>query len=592
MCRIIDLSPLLNKLCLTVLFIFIFSLHGCGGLQNVREKFWSFSGHPEEKIEQHDFVVEKEDNVIGRLAVIRLEKGDTLPDVARHFGLGINAISAANPGVDVWVPEAGVRIMLPLSFILPDAPREGIVINLAALRLFQFRRDSKSLVVSTYPLGIGSAERSTPMGQMYVARKMIRPTWHVPSSILKDHQKRGDFLPAVVLPGPQNPLGEYALYLSKWTYLIHGTNKPSSIGLRATNGCIRLYPEDVKKLYENTPVNTPVSIVNQPYLVGQHDGIVYIEIHAPLDDLDAVDLEKIYSKLRNIEKKSERTLDWRKVKEVLAEARGIPVPIFEIRQGSARRAAKIIEVNHPGKLYGRPQIPELKIDAWYVLAADVRDEVNAARIAAMINHQGPQIPARVLSKGDSYRVIAGPFTDISEAKDATKRLKIDLEIEGILIEPSVVAKETPVKPDTQPIAVSYVPSSARSETSRKPDVQSTVILPVEEKKFNGKTKELLTVASPRVTRNGKYAIQIKAYPEAAKKDAMAFAADLKKKQPDVYVERVKIRKRGVWYRVLTGQFASIEDATNYMQEKKISEAHPGSFVQLKSQGRSSKSKPE
>jgi L,D-transpeptidase ErfK/SrfK len=366
---------------------------------------------------------------------MRLTKGDTLPDIARHFGLGINAISATNPGVDVWVPEAGGRIMLPLSFILPDAPRKGIVINLAAMRLFQFKGDSTSLVVSTYPVGVGSAERSTPIGQMYVERKVIRPTWHVPASILKDHRKKGDPLPAKVLPGPQNPLGEYALYLNKSSYLIHGTNKPSSIGLRATNGCIRLYPEDVKKLYESTPVKTPVCIVNQPYLVGQRNGVVYMEVHAPLADLDAVELKKIYTKLQNIEKKSARALDWRKVEEALAEARGIPVPIFEIRQGSGRGAAKTIEVKHPVELYGRPQIPEMKMEAWYVLAADVRDEIDAVRLAAMINHQGPQIPARVLSRGDSYRVIAGPFNDNIEAKDAAKRLKIDLEIEGILIEP-------------------------------------------------------------------------------------------------------------------------------------------------------------
>jgi len=592
MCRI-DLSPLLNKLCLAVLFIFIVFLHGCGGLQNVRDKFWSFSGHPEEKIERHDFLVEKEDNVIGRLAVMRLKQGDTLPDIARHFGLGGNAISAANPGVDVWVPEAGVRIMLPLSFILPDTPREGIVINLAAMRLFQFRGNSKSVMVSTYPLGIGTSERATPMGQMYVARKTIRPTWYVPASILKDHQERGDPLPAVVPPGPQNPLGEYALYLSKWTYLVHGTNKPSSIGLRATNGCIRLYPEDVKKLYKNTPVNTSVFIVNQPYLIGQRNGVVYLEAHAPLEDLGAVDLEKIYAKLRNIEKKSGRTLDWSKVKETLTEARGIPIPIFEIRQGSAGKAAKIIEVNHPSELYGRPQVPELKMDAWYVLAGEVRDETSAVRIAAMINHQGPQIPARVLSKGDSYRVIAGPFNDISEAKDTTKRLKIDLEIAGILIEPSVAAKEATAKPSIQStVVVSQLSSSVMKEASANQNVQSTAILPVEEKKFNGQTKELLSIATLRVTKKGKYAIQIKSYPEVAKKDAMAFAADLKKKQPDVYVERVKIRKRGVWYRILTGQFASIEDASNYIKEKKILESHPGSFVQLKAEGRSSKPKPE
>ena len=150
-----------------------------------------------------------------------------------------------------------------------------------------------------------------------------------------------------------------------------------------------------------------------------------MEVHAPSDDSDAVELEKIYAKLRNIEKESGRTLDWSAVKKVLAEARGIPVPIFQIGQGSGKGAAETIEVKHPDKLYGKPEIPELKTEAWYVLAADVHDEIDAVRLAAIINHQGPQIPARVLSKNDSYRVIAGPFNDISEAKDAIKRLKIE-----------------------------------------------------------------------------------------------------------------------------------------------------------------------
>jgi len=278
----------------------------------------SLPSHLEEKIEQNEFSVAKENDVIGRLAFIRLEKGDTLPDIARHFSLGFNEISAANPGMDVWVPKAGERIMLPLSFILPDAPRKGIVINLAAMRLFQFKGDSKSLIVSTYPVGVGTEERPSPMGQMYVARKVTRPTWYVPASIAKDHFKKGDPLPAAVLPGPQNPLGEYALYLSKPTYLIHGTNKPASIGLRATNGCIRLYPENIKILYENTPVKTPVCIVDQPYLIGQRDGVVYMEVHAPPEDSDAVEFDKIYAILRNIEKESGRTLDWNKVKKTLS----------------------------------------------------------------------------------------------------------------------------------------------------------------------------------------------------------------------------------------------------------------------------------
>jgi len=389
----------------------------------------------EKDIERNKFPVARGDDIIGRLGVIRLEKGDTLPDIARHFGLGINAISAANPGVDIWVPEAGERVMLPLNFILPDSPRKGIVVNLATMRLFQFKGDSNSLVVSTYPVGVGTKERPTPTGQMHVARKATRPTWYVPASIAEDHRKKGDPLPAKVPPGPQNPLGEYALYLSKAGYLVHGTNKPASIGLNATNGCLRLYPENVKMLYDDTPVKTPVVIVNQPYLIGQRNGMLYMEAHTPLEGSGAVELEKIYAKLRDIEKKSALMLDWKKVEEVQARSQGIPVPILEMDQGSEEEAARTIEVEHPDKLYGRPEIPELKLEAWYVLAADVRDEIEALRIAAIINHQGPQIPARVISKNDSYRVIAGPFNDVGEAKDASKHLKIYLEIDGILIEP-------------------------------------------------------------------------------------------------------------------------------------------------------------
>jgi len=442
MCRIIDLRLLSSWLRLAFFFAVIVSLHGCASTKSVHTEYKPIPRHLEEHIERNEFSVAKGDDVIGRLALVSLEKGDTLPDIARHFSLGINGVSAANPGVDIWVPKAGERVMLPLSFILPDAPRSGIVINLAAMRLFQYKEENESLTVLTYPVGVGTEERPSPTGQMNVWRKAVRPTWHVPASIAEDHRKKGDPLPAAVLPGPDNPLGEYALYLSEPTYLIHGTNKPASIGLRATNGCIRLYPEDVKRLYENTPVKTPVYIVDQPYLLGQSNGVVYMEVHAPVGELDTAEFDKMYAKLKNIEKESGRPLDWSKVRRILAEARGIPVPIFEIRQGSGKGAADPVEVRHPGKLYGSPDIPELKTDAWSVLAAEVPDEIEAVRLSAIINHQGPPIPARVISKNAGYRVIAGPFSDIGEAKEAIKRLKIDLEIDGILMKRA--AAEPPV----------------------------------------------------------------------------------------------------------------------------------------------------
>lgn len=336
-------------------------------MKSVQVTTRSTQSHHEKEIERNKFPVARGEDVIGRLAAVRLEKGDTLPDIARHFSLGINAISSANPGVDVWVPKAGERVLLPLSFILPDAPRKGIVVNLATMRLFQYKEDGATLLVTTYPVGVGTDERPTPTGRMHVARKAARPTWHVPASIAEDHRKKGDILPKAVPPGPENPLGEYALYLSKSGYLIHGTNKPASIGLTATNGCLRLYPENVKRLFDNTPMKTPVLIVNQPYLIGQRNGVLYLEAHTPPEESCALESEKLHKKLRTIEKKAARALDWQKVKEVQAEARGVPVPIFELRKGGETEAATPVEVEHPETLYGKPEIPALRLQAWYVL---------------------------------------------------------------------------------------------------------------------------------------------------------------------------------------------------------------------------------
>ncbi len=433
-------------LCLLALLILILSLQACAVVRiesavvKVPVEPLLPEGVPEETIERNDFPVTKGDEIVGEPASMRLGNGDTLPDIARHFSLGINEISAANPGVDVWVPKAGAHILLPLRHILPDCPRQGIVINLAAMRLFQFKRDGKSPSVSTYPVGVGTTERPSPMGRMYVQRKMTRPTWYVPASIAEDHRKKGDPLPAKVPPGPLNPLGDYALYLSKPSYLVHGTNKPYSIGLNATNGCIRLYPEDVKKLYESTAVTTPVLIVNQPYLLGRHDGVLYLEVHAAPGDRDVVELERAYAKLRNIEKRSPRSVDWTKVEQALAEARGVPVPISAISEGPGNGTGEGKEVRHPDRLYGRPETPALKTDAWYVSAAELRDRTDAMRLAAIINHQGPHIPARVLTKSNSYGVLAGPFNDLGEARDAARRLKIDLEIEGVVTEGTSINK--------------------------------------------------------------------------------------------------------------------------------------------------------
>jgi L,D-transpeptidase ErfK/SrfK len=160
-----------------------------------------------------------------------------------------------------------------------------------------------------------------------------------------------------------------------------------------------------------------------------------LQAHAPFEESGATELKKAYAKLKKFEKKTGHALDWNKVKEVAAEARGIPVAVSAFGPGGETAVAEAIRLRHPVKLYGQPQVPELRTDAWYVLAANFRDEVEARRLAAIINHQGPQIPARVLARSRKHRVLAGPFNNEGEAKEAAKRMRIDLEIDGILVAP-------------------------------------------------------------------------------------------------------------------------------------------------------------
>ena len=411
-------------------------LYGCAAPPKM-SIFRSWDEQPETAIERHSFPVEKGDRVIGRLAKVRVKDGDTLPDIARHFGLGLDELIAANPETDVWAPPTGSRVLLPLMFILPDSPRQGIVINLAAMRLFYYGAQGKSSAIATYPVGIGEEGRSTPVGAMFVERKAVKPTWYVPASIRRDHQQKGDPLPPEVAPGPDNPLGEYALYLSRPSYVIHGTNKPYSIGLRATNGCIRLYPEDIRKLYQAAPVKTKVHIVNQPYLIGRANGTLYLEVHAPQEEMNAGEVQKrLYARLKELEKSESLQIDWNRVDETVRQARGIPVPVLRGGESVGSIIAGAVEIEAPAELRGQPRIPAMKNGAWYVRAAESPREINARRLAAVLNHQGPQIPARVVQKGNLYQVVAGPYVNQKAAAVDARRLRSDLEIDGVLIAPS------------------------------------------------------------------------------------------------------------------------------------------------------------
>lgn len=246
-------------------------------------------------IHPNRFVVQSaDDSVIGEPQVVFAGETDTLSDLAREYGLGFDEIVAANPDVNPWLPGDGMPVLLPTQYVLPDVPREGLVLNIAAKRIYYFPElpveggEDSSQVVLTFPIGIGRVGWETPLGATSVVSKAVDPTWYVPASVRREHEEMGDPLPAVVPPGPDNPLGNRVLKLDMPGYLIHGTNQPYGVGMRVSHGCVRLYPENIEWLFELVDVGETVTIINEPYLLGRRDGEWFFEGHAPLED-DTVD---------------------------------------------------------------------------------------------------------------------------------------------------------------------------------------------------------------------------------------------------------------------------------------------------------------
>ena len=237
-------------------------------------------------VAMYEFTLNPGDDVVGSVQVVRAHDEDTLSDIARRFNVGYEEIVSANPGVDPWLPGAGTEVVIPTEFVLPDAKRQGIVINLAAMRLFYFpkMKPGEPQKVITHPIGIGRVGWRTPEGSTRVVSKKDAPTWTPTPSIRKEHAADGDPLPKVVPPGPDNPMGTHALMLGWPEYAIHGTDKPPSIGLRGTHGCLRMYPEDIVGIYDAVPVGTPVTVVNQPILVGWRGNTLVMQTYPVLED--------------------------------------------------------------------------------------------------------------------------------------------------------------------------------------------------------------------------------------------------------------------------------------------------------------------
>ncbi len=298
--------------------------------------------------------------IVGETQVLFSRYENTFSAIGRQYDVGYEELRRANPGVDQWLPGEGTPIYLPTQTILPDAPRKGIVVNVAAMRLFYYTAEPdptdsarKILRVTSHPIGIGAEGWATPTGEAHVTQKARDPVWYVPASVRKEHAEHGDRLPSVVRPGPDNPLGKFAMALSIPGYLIHGTNKPAGVGMRSSHGCIRLYPEDIEELYDRVPKGTPVRIVDQPVLAGWRDGMLFLEVHPMLAEeprnlaVEADEaLARALSRAGNV---APAEIDRALVQRIVAEQRGIPLPVLASPKSQEQylAAARIIENTVP-----------------------------------------------------------------------------------------------------------------------------------------------------------------------------------------------------------------------------------------------------
>jgi L,D-transpeptidase ErfK/SrfK len=270
--------------------------------------------------------------IFGSVERVRTRYEDTLIEIARRYSLGYEELTRVNVGIDPWLPGEGTEVLIPGQRVLPPGPRQGIVVNLPEHRLYFYPKPRKGErpLVMTFPVSVGKMDWRTPMGVTRIVDKRKNPAWYPPESVRKEHAARGEPpLPKVVGPGPDNPLGAYAMRLAipGGSYLIHGTNNPDAVGMAVTHGCLRMYPEDVERLFQAVSVGTSVALVNEPVKIARVDGEIWLEVHPPVDpegQRTGPNLEEFERRLDQLLGPTQTAIHWDIALQALREGSGIP----------------------------------------------------------------------------------------------------------------------------------------------------------------------------------------------------------------------------------------------------------------------------
>ena len=292
------------------------------------------------------FDVEKNSMVVGNIKIIKVDEFETVADIANRYNTGFQDLLIANPDAHNWSPKANSEYTIPSMYILPQENYNGIILNLAELRLYFYMPGSdlyENTKVITYPVGIGRLDWKTPLGETFIKSKVKNPSWYPPKSIILEHKERGEDLPKEVKAGPDNPLGKFALKLNvDGGYLFHGTNKKHGIGMMVSHGCIRLRNNDIETIFYNSSIGTKVKIINVPIKLGFYKNFLYMEVHAfnnkevysnNLENL--LTTENVYKPVRTVmsflEKNPNYKIYWKNVFKAYKESTGIPVMIGRIK---------------------------------------------------------------------------------------------------------------------------------------------------------------------------------------------------------------------------------------------------------------------
>ena len=281
---------------------------------------------------------------IGQMQYVTASYEDTMVHIGREYGVGFVEMRAANPSLDPWIPGSGAEVIVPTLNILPDAPHNGVVINLAEMRMYLYLTANSE--PTTFPIGIGRDGLKTPLGVTSVVRKKDKPTW-TPTDRMR---KEDPTLPVSVPPGPDNPMGTHALYLGFPTIAIHGTNKPYGIGRRVSSGCIRMFPEDISQVYNMVPAGTKVTVVDQPIKSAWIEDTLYLEVHPTQEQAAIMEhegsipdyqlSETDLSMIMRVAGRDVQNLDWQKIRKVVKERKGYPIPIATRAAPNIQKAEK------------------------------------------------------------------------------------------------------------------------------------------------------------------------------------------------------------------------------------------------------------